>query len=331
MAPFWSVIAAIRARQQYAERLEAIDARKNASFDDWLERPLAEPPTVPDWDAFERRVERELRDVLRPTTDVVLPYRPPPVVLRMRPGRAAELAVPAQPGYAGVRSHRGVEGRVAPHVSGPHQPRCPAADLPRSIRHVGARHSRPRQIHARWRDCDARRGRRPGPVYPPSVINPTPGARMTDPITVSTDVVYGELGGALVLIPRDRADELASVRLAVKESATWGELRARLSGERLTEIAEAFDEEDQPADDVALADEPVPGWDDGDWPAWAAQEMLDWVPAEVQALGSGGSTRLSGEYLELAPEQADEVVGAMRAAGYTLERDDALIERASWG
>jgi hypothetical protein len=154
---------------------------------------------------------------------------------------------------------------------------------------------------------------------------------MPEQPTHSTDVVYGELGDALVLIPRDRAEELADVRRAVQRSTTWGELRARLSEERRDQIAENFGDEDVPADDVTLDDVRVPGWDDGDWPEWPAQAMLDWVPAEVQALGTEGSTRLNGEQLELDPERTADVVAAMETAGYAMTRDDAAVEGASWG
>ena len=153
---------------------------------------------------------------------------------------------------------------------------------------------------------------------------------MTDPQQPTTDIVYGDLGGALVLVPRDRAEELATVRRAVQDSATWGELRSRLSAERRAELSKAYGENEQPADDTTLVDEPVPGWDDGDWPEAPIQAMLDWVPDEVQALGEEVSTRLSGEHLGLEPARTDEVVAAMEAAGYTMRRDDALVERAAW-
>lgn len=157
----------------------------------------------------------------------------------------------------------------------------------------------------------------------------TPESRSASSPT--TDVVFGELGGTIVLIPRADANELAAVRSAVGASVTWGDLRARLSDARCAELAEAFLDEDQPADGVALADEPVPGWDDADWPEAPVQTMLDWVPRDVQELGTQVSTRLSGEHLELAPERTAEIVAAMEAAGYTMDRDDALVERAAWG
>lgn len=153
----------------------------------------------------------------------------------------------------------------------------------------------------------------------------------SDPSTTG-DVVYGELGGSIVLIRRADAEELAAVREAVRASTTWGDLRARISAARSAEVAEAFgDGEDRPADDVLLADVPVPGWDDADWPASPAQSMLEWVPDDVQRLGTELSTRLSGEHLELVPDRIAEIVAAMRAAGYVMDRDDALVERAAWG
>lgn len=147
----------------------------------------------------------------------------------------------------------------------------------------------------------------------------------------STDVVYGELGGNVVLVRRVEAEELAAVRDAVRASTTWGDLRARLSESRRRQLAEAFGDDQPPADDVALADEPVPGWDDGDWPEAPVQTMLAWVPEDVRRLGAEVATRLSDEHLELAPEREGEIVAAMQAAGYATQRDDALVERAAWG
>ena len=77
VALLWGVLGALGAWRSYVDRVEAIDARRVSSFTDWIERPLPEPPTETDWEAFERRVERELRAAVRAPVDVVEPYEPP--------------------------------------------------------------------------------------------------------------------------------------------------------------------------------------------------------------------------------------------------------------
>lgn len=87
-------------------------------------------------------------------------------------------------------------------------------------------------------------------------MSSTPGSPSDSP--TATDVVYGELGGVIVLIRRSDAEELAAVREAVHASTTWGDLRTRLPPARSAQLAEAFgDDEDRPGDDVALVDEPA--------------------------------------------------------------------------
>jgi hypothetical protein len=81
---FWLVVLGFGGWRAYRDRVDEIDERRVTSFIDWIERPLAEPPGETDWEAFERRVERELRAADRPPVDVVLPY-----------------AVPARPGPPG--------------------------------------------------------------------------------------------------------------------------------------------------------------------------------------------------------------------------------------
>jgi hypothetical protein len=72
----WAAILAIGGARMYRDRVRAIDARRVESFVAWIGRPLAEPAGLTDWEAFERRVERELRNAVRPPSDRVLPYGP---------------------------------------------------------------------------------------------------------------------------------------------------------------------------------------------------------------------------------------------------------------
>jgi len=74
----------------------------------------------------------------------------------------------------------------------------------------------------------------------------------------------------------------------------------------------------------------VPWAADGDWPAWPAQQMLDWVPKAIQQkYGSIGSSHLNGECLTLAPREERQIIAAFRRVGYRCTRDDRLVQRAS--
>lgn len=46
----------------------------------------------------------------------------------------------------------------------------------------------------------------------------------------------------------------------------------------------------------------IPGFDDGDYPEWPAQEMLEWMPADiVSRFGQGVNSVLNGEFWSYLP------------------------------
>ncbi len=182
------------------------------------------------------------------------------------------------------------------------------------------------------------------------------------------EVVYGEVGDYLVFARRSEADQLCACYNALRTAQTWGEFRSLVGAEVYDEVIEymgfyfegtitdfaAFYEElihsrpdttpEQareeylklpygerlPEDNDPLSSYPVPGIDDHDWPAWPAQQMLDWVPKEIQEkYGSMESTRLNGEYLTLNPRNERKITAAFRRAGYRCTRDETLIQRAT--
>ena len=75
----------------------------------------------------------------------------------------------------------------------------------------------------------------------------------------------------------------------------------------------------------------IPGHEgDYDWPSWPAQEMLDWMPSDVQKqYGKRVSTRISGDYLHLSDADGDAIAAMMREHGYQCSRNDALVDDAS--
>jgi hypothetical protein len=120
-----------------------------------------------------------------------------------------------------------------------------------------------------------------------------------------TDIVCGRFGDNFVLIPRPEALRLASVHDAIHSSATWGEFKAKLRPEDWQDILsrlgyptlaeyreqEGFETDEEasksfgslplgermPIDSDKFESDWLPGFTDGDWPEWPAQEALRWV------------------------------------------------------
>jgi hypothetical protein len=154
------------------------------------------------------------------------------------------------------------------------------------------------------------------------------------------ELVYGVYrNDELVFIPKQQAFELAQLREALTTAKTWGEFKAKVPAHLYKEtvyLYSDYEEDDEdgeepeaPGDKDEFVADDIPGHGDGDWPIWAAQAMLEWVPQDVQErFGRVAATRLSGEYLYLPENRADEIASAMQSHGYTCVRDDALVERA---
>jgi hypothetical protein len=177
--------------------------------------------------------------------------------------------------------------------------------------------------------------------------------------TTRQTVVYGTAGSAsesLVFIPKEQAEELASVWAAL-HSQTWGEMRSCLSEKRFQEVQEMFlgidfdtfyEEQRQekprltrkkaleayrelevgerlPLDDESF-EMPWPVCD-GDWPEWPQQEMLKWMPTDLPGARVEMSV-LNGSFLELDPAHEAEIVAAVEAAGYRCIKDESLVQQA---
>jgi hypothetical protein len=152
------------------------------------------------------------------------------------------------------------------------------------------------------------------------------------------EIVYGALESGAVYIPRRYAEGLASLRTALA-SSTWGELRRALSPDAIDSIRERISDLEPdadgvepvvPTDDERFTPEVIWGFADGDWPAWPAQRMLDWVPVDIwQRYGQESDSVFNGEFLEVPTESIDAMADALRATGFVLTRDDSLVASAS--
>ncbi|PYE52011.1 hypothetical protein [Deinococcus yavapaiensis] len=151
------------------------------------------------------------------------------------------------------------------------------------------------------------------------------------PHTFVYGLVEGGGGTAVVALPRERLVALTQARYVVATCDTWAQVQQLASPELYRELIEQSEygeyDEEPDADD---AFETPYGFDDGDWPAWPQQEMLTVIPASIrQAFGTRGDSTLNGWFYHVPPEAMADFVRALEQAGFSCQRDDALVQAAS--
>lgn len=141
----------------------------------------------------------------------------------------------------------------------------------------------------------------------------------------------GEVGDQLVVLPTEVLRELAEVQVALAESQSWGELKAAVSEERWSQIiSQVTDEGQDPAPDLEDEVGEIPGHADGDWPEWPAQLMLAWAPERLRSqVGTVEESVLNGTFLHIPVDAEASLRSILENLGYTVERDDGLVQRAS--
>ena len=153
------------------------------------------------------------------------------------------------------------------------------------------------------------------------------------------EVVYGSPDEDLIFIPKELAKRLASIHTAVQSADTWGDLKARLPeaiyDEIINLLEECYEDTDEgpdlpPQATDAFDAEDIPGFADGDWPEWPAQEMLSWVPKDAQQrFGKVSPSVLNGDFLEFDTAKTQAIVKALEQYGYTCTEDSNLVAQAS--
>lgn len=142
------------------------------------------------------------------------------------------------------------------------------------------------------------------------------------------DVVYRIIEtGDLVFAEREQAESVARIRSACAESTTWGEFKAAVRADEFAEVLDNLDADEADVDPAAAFDpDELPGYTDGNYPQWLQQSMLSWFPAElIERFGSDVDSVLNGEFLELRPEDAEAIAGALRDLGHHVEPTDLDI------
>ncbi len=142
--------------------------------------------------------------------------------------------------------------------------------------------------------------------------------------------VLGSFDDGLVAMPFTEATRLAMLSDALETSVDWGEFLGAVSNDTDTQayVREHYGSELPDADEPFDPDE-LPGFAEGEWPAWPKAAMLDSLPHSVQALGTVRSVTFGPEFLHIDEGREQEVVEALAAEGLECRLDnDDLISRA---
>ena len=154
-------------------------------------------------------------------------------------------------------------------------------------------------------------------------ITDAPPASRTSPEEGSPDrreLFYGIGRGGLLLVEPSTALDLAVFHTA----HTWGELRQGAPSLYQDAIM-------QLADDGEVFDRSrLRGFQDGDFPAFPEQLMLDILPESIrERFGTVAETVHNGPLLKLDSGQINEVIKALREEGFTCTLRQDLIDKMS--
>jgi hypothetical protein len=147
-------------------------------------------------------------------------------------------------------------------------------------------------------------------------------------------LVFGVIcGGAgidtLVFIPAERATELAVIHFAIAKAKTWRQFAEMIPPHVWSKLLHDLEDNESTPDLDSKFDPGMIGVEDGDWPDWPEQAMMEWLPPEAVArFGTQHQSVLNGPFLSLDPKHTSEIVEALERAGHTCHRDDALIAQA---
>jgi hypothetical protein len=151
-------------------------------------------------------------------------------------------------------------------------------------------------------------------------------------------LVYGVFqADELAFIPKQQALDLAQLWRALDSAQTWADFKRMVPDHVYAGVVELI--QDSPGSTLSDAGpdpqapfdrDDIPGHADGDWPPFPPQQMLDWVPQEIQArYGRTITTVFNGDYLCFAANDAADIVRALEQHGYTCEPNENLVKDAT--
>jgi hypothetical protein len=143
-------------------------------------------------------------------------------------------------------------------------------------------------------------------------------------------IIYGQVEDYLVALPAARVGELAALNRALRESKTWGQLRANVPVDEFDRILELSGDAETADEAPFKIESSIPSWYDGDYPPWPAQEMLARLPKKlIDQFVSSEDSRLNGEFSQIDLGREAEFVAALQALGYSSTRDDSVMRQIS--
>jgi hypothetical protein len=140
----------------------------------------------------------------------------------------------------------------------------------------------------------------------------------------------------LVFASPERALYIDQIHRAIEESNSWGEFRKRLpageyhalfEGQFSTDPEEIEEDEDlrEPDDDDGFTSECVPGYSDGDYPPWLAQEQGKYLPAEIlEEFATREQSVINGGFWRVDAAWAQLIIERLTSLGYKIEEREDL-------
>lgn len=154
----------------------------------------------------------------------------------------------------------------------------------------------------------------------------------TSPATSTLLLTTSSTGQPLLALP-DTAETLSATIHALETASTWAEFQRLMPPAELARVKQAMQDNDErmPSGSTAFDPELVPGFADGDWPAWIASTMLREVPEPVlQAFGQHANSVLNGPMVEFRSEDLPAIKARLAELGWTvIERPDLRMELES--
>jgi hypothetical protein len=139
----------------------------------------------------------------------------------------------------------------------------------------------------------------------------------------------------LVFAPPERALYIDQIHRAIEESSTWGEFRKRLPAGEYHKLYEdqfssdpdviAEDENTREPEDGEGFPRDVPGYCDGDYPPWLAQEQAKYLPADVlKEFATRDQSVINGSFWRVDAARAKLIIERLTNLGYKVEQREDL-------
>jgi len=128
--------------------------------------------------------------------------------------------------------------------------------------------------------------------------------------------------GGLVFATPERARHISRIHDAITKSSTWEQFRRAMPREEYSRIVSYYDldGEPRPRGSDPFDCEVVPGYSDGDYPAWLQQEMREVLPREIlDTYGTVAHTAFNGSYVHIDPKHLPMIKARLGELGYEVQ------------